>query len=138
MRNEDIETDFVKAFVHRSQQDRCILQLSASKKRRDFLDTLCHKYEKVFDDRFMQKIADADAKPGTLLTLLQKHGAPDTCYAISESREIDGRSLPLAEALETCVDHGFPTILSCIPGRLAYFEAELVRGGAPRYLLKRT
>ena len=34
------------------------------------------------------------------------------------------------------VGMGMPSIVICIPGRLAYFEAEQVYGPPPRFLLK--
>jgi hypothetical protein len=35
--------------------------------------------------------------------------------------------MALAEALEAVVGGGFGTLISCIPGRLGYFEGELPR-----------
>jgi hypothetical protein len=46
------------------------------------------------------------------------------CYVLSERREIDGRTMPLAAALAAVVGRGMGTVLSCIPGRLAYHESE--------------
>jgi hypothetical protein len=44
----------------------------------------------------------------------------------------------LLTAMEHAVEYGFPSIVSCIPNKLAYFEAEQVYGAPPRYILKRT
>jgi len=43
---------------------------------------------------------------------------------LSESREIDRRVMPLADALVAVVGRGLGTVLSCLPGRLAYYESE--------------
>jgi hypothetical protein len=56
-----------------------------------------------------------------------RKGAPDTCYVISEDDDLDGKEMPLAEALKTIIGRGIGTFLSCVPGRLAYFEDEECR-----------
>lgn len=61
--------------------------------------------------------------PG-ILSLLKAKGAPGTCYAISEDSELDGKEAPLKDALNFIVGRGIGTFLSCIPGKLAYFEDE--------------
>jgi len=38
--------------------------------------------------------------------------------------KLDGQELLLESALESVVGNGIGTILSCIPGKLAYFEGE--------------
>jgi hypothetical protein len=61
-------------------------------------------------------------------------GAGDTCHVISESPAIDGSRLPLPEALGVVVGFGLGTLLSCVPGKLAYFEGE---GPSDRCILAR-
>jgi hypothetical protein len=43
---------------------------------------------------------------------------------MSEDAEIDGRELDLRAALEHVNGREIGTILSCVPGKLAYFESE--------------
>jgi len=59
-----------------------------------------------------------------MLRILKSKGAPDICYAISEDNELDGREIPLEEALKFIHGSGIGTLLSCLPGKLAYFEDE--------------
>jgi hypothetical protein len=59
-----------------------------------------------------------------ILETLRTKGAPEKCFAISEDDDLDSKELLLSEALETIVGRGIGTFLSCIPGRLAYFEDE--------------
>ena len=47
---------------------------------------------------------------------------PEVCYAVSEDDELDGKEIDLTHALETVIDRGMGTLLSCIPVKLAYFE----------------
>jgi len=56
--------------------------------------------------------------------LLLSKNAPDVCYLISESTSLDGKVMPLEEAINKIVGSGIATIVSCIPGELAYYEGE--------------
>jgi hypothetical protein len=52
-------------------------------------------------------------------------GAPKMCYVLSTDSNIDRQTLPLSRVLQSIVgggNHG--TLLSCVPGRLGYFEGE--------------
>lgn len=43
---------------------------------------------------------------------------------MSENATLDGREVSLTEALRETVGSGMGTLLSCIPGRLGYYEGE--------------
>jgi hypothetical protein len=58
------------------------------------------------------------------LEMLQQRGAPEQCCVVSESVGLDARTLPLKEALELIIGMSTGTLVSCIPGRLGYFEGE--------------
>jgi hypothetical protein len=59
-------------------------------------------------------------------------GAPDTFHVIGG--EHDGKDMELLAALKQIMGYGTGTMLSCIPGKLAYFEGEI----RERFLLVRT
>ncbi len=63
---------------------------------------------------------------------LRKRRSPAIVYAISEDPSLDQTQLPLAEALRQVVGRGMGTVLSCIPGALAFVETE-----DERYILER-
>jgi hypothetical protein len=65
--------------------------------------------------------------------LLRDRGAPATCVLFSAAADLDAREMPLDNALAAVVGWNPGTFISCIPGRLAYFEDE-----EGRYLLERT
>jgi hypothetical protein len=69
-----------------------------------------------------------------ILEMLQQRGAPEHCYVVSESDGLDARTLPLKEALGLIIGISTGTLVSCIPGRLGYFEGE-DRG--ERFILER-
>jgi hypothetical protein len=62
--------------------------------------------------------------PGELTKLLKAKGAGTTCHVIVDGLKIDGHELPLSEALNEICMHEFGAVLSCIPGRLAYYKPE--------------
>jgi hypothetical protein len=68
------------------------------------------------------------------LKLLRAHGAPADCYVLSEKKDLDGHTVPLEAALDAVVGRGMGALLSCIPGRLGYFEGEV---SGERYVLER-
>jgi hypothetical protein len=55
---------------------------------------------------------------------LRKRHSPEIIFAISEDPALDQKELPLVEALRQIVGRGMGTVLSCIPGRLAFVETE--------------
>src|SRR6202007_1339811 len=55
---------------------------------------------------------------------LQKRHSPNIVFAISEDPALDQKEFPIVEALKQIVGHGMGTVLSCIPGRLAFVETE--------------
>ncbi len=59
--------------------------------------------------------------------------APDTCYVMG-GEDLDGRTLDLRDALQEVVGRNIGTVLSCIPGKLAYYEGE---NEGERYILER-
>ena len=61
-------------------------------------------------------------------------GASDRCYLISSGSDLDGRFMDLEEALSDVIGFGNGTFISCIPGKLGYFEFEDM---GERYLLIR-
>jgi len=65
---------------------------------------------------------------------LRKLGAPEQCHAISTISDLDGHQWPLRETLDGVLGMGNGIVLSCIPGKLAYYESEEKNG---RYILSR-
>jgi hypothetical protein len=112
----------VEAFIIPSRQSRYLELLAKPRRRKDITRTLAHF--KHIDVRYAFKIpAGSHLAPG-ILALLKAKGAPESCFVLSESSEIDGKELKLGEALNFVFGRGIGTFISCIPGRLAYFEDE--------------
>ena len=124
------ERQLIRAFILPQRQDRYLELLAKPKRRTDITNTLAHF--KHLDPRFVVKIPPHQQHTPEILKLLKLKGAPDTCYAISEDEELDGKQIPLKDALQSIVGRGIGTILSCVAGRLGYFEDE-----EDRWLLER-
>jgi len=115
------EQEFVRSFIQKERRERCSFLLSHPSRRRRFTAELAHF--KWLDERFASPV------PGSLtavelLSLLKRNGAGPNVWVISEDRSIDGRALPLEEAIDSIWGGSMGSVLSCIPGRLAFFRGE--------------
>jgi hypothetical protein len=108
-----------------------LLELGA-KRRRDVRDLLRHSVR--LDPRFAQHLTGGDAFSGPVERTLHKRGAPPTCYVLAANSDIDGREMQLGEALESVIGMGDGAFVSCIPGRLGFYEYEDMKSS---YLLSR-
>jgi len=131
----DHEAAVIRAFVQRDKQERFLSFLASPKNRKKFTESLSHF--RWFDQRFAASLrwkVDQDPKLTpwekhlsgieNIVRLLKSKGAGPSCWVISEDPEIDGRELDLRAALEHVNGRQMGTVLSCVPGKLAYFEGE--------------
>lgn len=118
----------IRAFIVPHRRSRWLQALSSPKRRPQFLDCLNHCSD--FDPRYATPLPSKT----DVLALLLDHGAPTECHLLSDVAELDGRELPLAEAIQQVAEAGWGTIISCLPGRLAYYRDE---EGCRQFLLVR-
>jgi len=126
------ETEFVRNFIVFAKRDRYLSLLESRKGRRKLLDGLNHPRD--LDGRRRSHLMPSAQTIGQIEALLKKKDAPERCYVISSSQNMDGLEMSLREALDQTVGQGRGTVISCIPGKLAYFEGEEPN---ERYLLER-
>jgi hypothetical protein len=119
---QEHERQLVLSFIIPARQSRYLELLGNPKRRKDITRTFCHF--KHVDMRYAAELPPRHRLAPEILKLLKSKGAPDSCYALSESDDLDGKETPLADALSFIVGRGIGTFLSCIPGKLAYFEDE--------------
>jgi hypothetical protein len=117
------ERGLVRAFVSDAKQERYLELLAKPKKRSGALHEFAGR--RHLDSRFMREIRPSEQTVARIAELLRDRGAPRDCYAVSELDKVDGRMAPLEEALTAIVGMGLGALLSCIPGRLAYYEGEM-------------
>jgi hypothetical protein len=103
-----------------------------SARRAELSNKLCHRYAEVLDWRYAQA-----AQGVALEKELRGLGAAARCYCLCSAKDLDGREVPLADALAALSGRGLPVLLVCQPGVLAYFEPEYERGPGQRFILRR-
>jgi len=122
------EIALVNAFIAPNRRHRWLGSLASAKRRSKFLDKLNHCRD--IDERFAQMIPSNSR----IEAILREHGAPTTCYVLSDMESLDGKEMALSEAISESELGGWGTIISCVPGRLAYYYDEQ---GERRMLLMR-
>lgn len=132
MTDQAQETKILKTFLPRDLAVRFVPRLAKERTRRKLLDRFHHFHD--LDPRYATRIEPSEQNPERIYELLRARGAPDDCYVMSAMSDLDGQTVPLAEALSDVVGWCSGTFLSCIPGRLAYFEGEETN---ERYVLER-
>ncbi|CAG0984632.1 hypothetical protein PLCT2_02114 [Planctomycetaceae bacterium] len=123
---EEHEAGFVASFIMSERRVR-ISELLKPKRRDDLRRALPHF--SWFDSRRLRR---AEKSAPSILAELQAKGAGAECYLISSDADLDGRFMSLPAALDEVEGMSIPTVISCIPGKLAYYEDEWADD---RYLL---
>jgi hypothetical protein len=116
------EQALIAAFVKRSKRDRYREILSNPRLRHKFTSQLAHFSD--FDLKYRVSIPSNKLFVDNIASELQKRHSPTIVFAISEDPRLDQKEFPLLEALKEIVGSGMGTVLSCIPGRLAFVETE--------------
>jgi hypothetical protein len=116
------EQALIAAFVKRNKRDRYREILSNPRLRQKFTNRLAHFTD--FDPRYRLSIPSNKLFVNNIVLELQKRHSPNIVFAISEDPALDQKELSLVEALNQTVGRGMGTVLSCIPGRLAFVETE--------------
>ena len=116
------EEQLIRSFFLPQRQARYLELLANPQRRPDVLKEFAHFND--LDPHWAVVLPANCNRPITVLKLLQSKGAPARCWATSESRNLDGKELDLLEALKLVVGCGIGSFLSCLPGKLAYFEDE--------------
>jgi hypothetical protein len=118
----DEEEALVRSFIVRPKRDRWVALLANPRRRRAITVTLAHLRD--LDPRWRVRLpSDRDGVASVEHELLAR-GAGPTCHLVSESRALDGRRLPLPEALGAVIGSSVGTLISCVPGTLAFYEGE--------------
>ncbi len=108
--------------MNRNKRDRYREFVSDPRLRHKFISRLAHFAH--FDPKYRLSIPSNSLFVDNIAFELQKRQSPNIVFAISEDPALDQKELPLLEALQQIVGRGMGTILSCIPGRLAFVETE--------------
>jgi hypothetical protein len=126
------EEQFARAFIVPAKQERYLSMLESAKGRARLLAKFPHCRD--LNMRYTTLVPAAQQNAEAIAKLLKQRGAPDLCHVISADRDIDNRELKLEKALVEAVGMNMGTFISCIPGKLGYFEFEDL---GERYILAR-
>ena len=126
------EEAFARNFIAPEKRARYLSLLQSKRGRNKLLNGLNHCHD--LDPRFARLIPSNQDSERSIENLLRRKGAPDNCHVMADNADIDNREMSLKDALSKTVAMDAGTLISCIPGRLAYFEMEGFDG---RYILER-
>src|SRR5215211_9255569 len=125
----NVEEALLRAFIVPERRGRYIELLRTPKARSKLLRSLHHLHD--FDPRFAERLDPRrplvdfserhESYVDKIYDVLRSRGAPEHCYVMSATSELDGQEAELHAALDEVVGHCDGTFISCIPGRLAYF-----------------
>ncbi len=120
----------IKTFIIKERQSRYLNLIATAKGRKKFRTYISH-----FKDLNIQYCIPLNSikSYSQLYDLLKSEGALDLCYIISENSNYDMRFLSLFDSTQKMFNSGIAYFLSCIPGKLAYYEGEEIN---QRFLLK--
>jgi hypothetical protein len=124
------EEQTIKAFIRQNRQERYLRFLSDPKHRAKFTSELTHFRD--LDGKDALRIPPNQQNSAAVIKPVVSMGAGSKSWVISENSDLDGREMDLDAGLKETIGYGMGTIVSCIPGGLAYFEDE-----DGRYILQR-
>jgi hypothetical protein len=133
MERDEVEAEIIKAFVIAARRDKYLEALPNPKRRSKVLDRLNHHIDDI-DVRYRILPPSDSHTAAAVEKLLRSRGAPPLCYVISSSPRLDRRGMSLVDALNTVIGYQIGALISCIPGRLGFYESEESKS---RYILER-
>ena len=116
------EEALLRAFIDPNRTERYLEFIASPKKRVKLIKELAHF--KALNPAFMVGIPTNQRNVSAIIELLKAKGAGPKCWVISENAKLDGQELDLETALKETVGYQMGTLISCVPGRLGYFEDE--------------
>jgi hypothetical protein len=128
----DHERGFLAFLAEPTKRRFETLLARGERRRRDVREMLDHSVR--LDPKFAQHLTGSDAFPKRVEAMLRKRGAPSTCFVLAANTDLDGREMPLGEALEAIIGIGNGAFVSCVPGQLGFYEYEDMKSS---YLLSR-
>jgi hypothetical protein len=116
------EQAFVEAFINPDRRERFLAALANPNRRDVFNRELHHPKPGLLVATYVEQIAPSQHYTRFMAPNLRRMGASDDCWVFGNY--IDGRQMKLDEALDALIGMRSGTIVSCVPGRLAFFENE--------------
>lgn len=106
--------------------------LNSAKGRAKLRARLAHLSD--LDAAYVRQMAPSGQNAADIINQLKKSGAPDECHIIAEHPDYDQKLMPLEDAFAQLFASGIAYFISCLPGKLAYYEGETMH---ERYILRK-
>jgi hypothetical protein len=116
------EGKLFEAFAVSTKKQRYV-ELVSTKRDRDKIRLSLDHFDDL-DPRFCKLVPPSEQSSSGVLKILKRLGARSQCHLMSSRSDLDGREMDLSEALAEVIGGGMGTFVSCVPGKLAYFEGE--------------
>lgn len=97
------------------------------RRRKDLRELLDHKIK--LDQRFAQAVVGYQHSPEQIHKKLISLGAPQMCWMLSADPGLDAHQISLAEGITSLLDSMSGGFVSCVPGRLGFFQYETPGSG---------
>jgi hypothetical protein len=120
--HEEHSLALISAFVKRSKRERYREFLANPRTRHKFTHQLAHFTD--FEDKYRLPFLFTNLSAENIVVELQRRHSPSVVFAISEDPRLDQKEIALVDAIPQIVGNGMGTVLSCLPGRLAFVETE--------------
>ncbi|HVB57100.1 MAG TPA: hypothetical protein VNE63_11810 [Candidatus Acidoferrales bacterium] len=111
------EIEMILPFLLNRRRNRWKELFQKPKGRKKLLHTLWNGDD--LDRSLMTQVQPNESSVQAILLKLNSLGAPAQCHLLSARSMLDGKDLDLASALEIVLP---ATLISCIPGKLAYYK----------------
>lgn len=118
----DHEEGFVSVFVVPEKRARYSEFLRKPERRPEILNRLCHFFD------FVPHLATRVARDSDLASLLRQRGSGSTVHVIGGRDGLNGREMPLEQAINEAMMDPSGVVVSCVPGRLALYMQEFPPG----------
>lgn len=116
------ERAFVESFVNPARRERFLDSLSSPQRRRVFNAELYHPRSNFLSQQYIERVPPGEDRRGPVAAKLRRLGAPDVCWVFGN--DFGGEEMGLEDALDKLIGEQSGTIISCLPGKLAFLESE--------------
>ncbi|MEP5623188.1 MAG: hypothetical protein ABJP82_11470 [Hyphomicrobiales bacterium] len=79
---------------------------------------------------FLRPLAGLASNISSITEELRVSGSPEECVLIAADPELDGATMPLRDAVEAASSSFEAVFVSCVPGRLGYFDGPGIKNYA--------
>ena len=127
------EEQFIRNFIVPQKRERYLSMFESKKGRAKLIQDFYHLGD--LEESLATELSPNEQSAEKIYEILKAKGSPDVCHVISTNDEIDGKEMPLIDVLKEIVGDGNDgTFISCIAGKLGYYEGEDIK---TRYIFEK-